>query len=1083
MAEYTFDLYPANDPAGKVSTSLQLARLARLTVGDQLSDAEFWPSLYGPGKGFIEIHGDDPDAAFIERRAWIAVYRTDVFPERPIGGFFLEEGDFGAVSTKEQVGRVLRFEGEGGKRYFDRAILGSEIYFPAGVARGSHNVPGKWTWNDISAGGVLTRLIDEGQNAPDLPYAAFLRDFTRDLDSNGDAWLESGDYQVDIGTRGDQVLADVQKRGVIVEVDEELNVFAYRDISDYRTDRTSGTFAAGKVRFEKGKNIGNDLPKRIAAKRERTHVLVRGKTGNYVLVDTDTDGNPLPGETFYDFLKDDTTSAVGTLTRKGQVHLTRLRLTSDQCKVQHLIGPGGASGEQGYDPGPDGDYWLGDLVTVHSGTAEFDYNEQAIEVASIRYFLKDGNWVAEVHLGSTYTDARTAAASQSNVINSIIQQVLVGDLLCEADQTVEQDIAYIGPISSGDAHLDASDFPDGAEEGDIVVVQATNVGLAAIPSGPGGWTSQGSGGTTNDGPGSDFGFRMVTKVLTAADLVNMTGWTFSNTDRIQGAVYRGVSSVAGLSSTDVGASGNDSTHFEVPPVTLSVGDGSSWVVAGGATNSNGLPASLSGLTERTKINQGSEGEAGFWDTGPVSSWAGTSAVITAAGWQCHALELVSGGGSETFLGDGRVELVGSSVKRKRCDDTEFWREESTDAPGINDDSDHGFRKHTIWINDDGEAWHADDVTPGAAVWTQIGGAGASHPDLAAHDALGLATDAELAAHTGDTSDAHDASAISILDTANDFTATDVEGALAELQSDAEAHLADSSDAHDASAISFSPTGTIAATDVQAAIAEVASEAGGSHPDLAAHDALGLATDSELSAHTGDTTDAHDASAISVVDSDGHYTGTEVEAVLEEIGDTIATLEAGGGASDHLKQRANSYVLDWAALKFGNPAYFDGAMTMQGKGTHTLAPNVIAFCPIYVPRTITVDRIGFNCTSAGVAGTAPRLGIYESDSNGLPGALLLDAGTVAATTTGGKEITISQQLDGDKVYWLAILTNNSITISAQGNVSSLPLKLVSMADTTYSNISVVDLFTYGALPNPCVPTLSNLNSPSLRVRIS
>src|SRR5687767_8683338 len=47
----------------------------------------------------------------------------------------------------------------------------------------------------------------------------------------------------------------------------------------------------------------------------------------------------------------------------------------------------------------------------------------------------------------------------------------------------------------------------------------------------------------------------------------------------------------------------------------------------------------------------------------------------------------------------------------------------------------------------------------------------------------------LSDHTGDTTDAHDASAISILDSANDFTATDVEGALAELQSDAEAHLA------------------------------------------------------------------------------------------------------------------------------------------------------------------------------------------------------------------------------------------------------------------------------------------------------
>lgn len=42
---------------------------------------------------------------------------------------------------------------------------------------------------------------------------------------------------------------------------------------------------------------------------------------------------------------------------------------------------------------------------------------------------------------------------------------------------------------------------------------------------------------------------------------------------------------------------------------------------------------------------------------------------------------------------------------------------------------------------------------------------------------------------------------------------------------AAAHIADTSDAHDASAISFSPAGTIAATDVQAAIEEVATEAG------------------------------------------------------------------------------------------------------------------------------------------------------------------------------------------------------------------------------------------------------------------
>ena len=46
------------------------------------------------------------------------------------------------------------------------------------------------------------------------------------------------------------------------------------------------------------------------------------------------------------------------------------------------------------------------------------------------------------------------------------------------------------------------------------------------------------------------------------------------------------------------------------------------------------------------------------------------------------------------------------------------------------------------------------------------------------------------------------------------------------QAELDAHVNDTTDAHDASAISFSPTGSIAATDVQAAVAEVALEAGG-----------------------------------------------------------------------------------------------------------------------------------------------------------------------------------------------------------------------------------------------------------------
>jgi len=47
---------------------------------------------------------------------------------------------------------------------------------------------------------------------------------------------------------------------------------------------------------------------------------------------------------------------------------------------------------------------------------------------------------------------------------------------------------------------------------------------------------------------------------------------------------------------------------------------------------------------------------------------------------------------------------------------------------------------------------------------------------------------------------------------------------------------------------------------------------------------------DISDHIGDTNDAHDASAISVFDSESHWTGTDVEAVLQEIGNGIVLVE-------------------------------------------------------------------------------------------------------------------------------------------------------------------------------------------------
>jgi hypothetical protein len=96
-----------------------------------------------------------------------------------------------------------------------------------------------------------------------------------------------------------------------------------------------------------------------------------------------------------------------------------------------------------------------------------------------------------------------------------------------------------------------------------------------------------------------------------------------------------------------------------------------------------------------------------------------------------------------------------------------------------------------------------------------------------------------------------------------------------------AHLADTSDAHDASAISFAPAGNVAATDVQTAIAEVATDAA-----------------ADLTAHTGDATAAHAASAISFTPA-GALAATDVQGAIAEL--------------DGEKQPLDSDLTSWAGV--------------------------------------------------------------------------------------------------------------------------------------------------------------------------
>ena len=88
-------------------------------------------------------------------------------------------------------------------------------------------------------------------------------------------------------------------------------------------------------------------------------------------------------------------------------------------------------------------------------------------------------------------------------------------------------------------------------------------------------------------------------------------------------------------------------------------------------------------------------------------------------------------------------------------------------------------------------------------------------------------------------------------------------------------------------------------------------------------------------------------------------------------------------------------------------------------------NQLAACPIYIPNSVTLNGIAIGVNGGASTGGVVRLGIYADDGTGVPGTLLVDAGTVDVTTNGTKSLTISLAVTPG-IYWLAAVVQGNPT---------------------------------------------------------
>ncbi len=303
----------------------------------------------------------------------------------------------------------------------------------------------------------------------------------------------------------------------------------------------------------------------------------------------------------------------------------------------------------------------------------------------------------------------------------------------------------------------------------------------------------------------------------------------------------------------------------------------------------------------------------------------------------------------------------------------------------------------------------------------------------------------LAAHVADISDAHDASAISVTP-AGGLAATDVQAALEELDAemasagdiqdvadDLAAHLADATAAHAASAVSNVPAGNIAAITVQAALNELDTDKAttGSVAAVAADLATHLAdpTDvhaataitnqpagtltsqtaqaaineldtkkattgsvttvaSNLSTHIGLATDAHDASAISLIPT-GDVGAVNLQAGIAELAsikvNILRTIVPGEGLAGGGDLSANrELAIDWNNVTTGSDVTDDDLFTIYdasagGHRTITKSAIIAGITENYSAENKHGSTIGEGCA---VATHSSGTGIVKAIATGL-----------------------------------------------------------------------------------------------------
>jgi len=152
-------------------------------------------------------------------------------------------------------------------------------------------------------------------------------------------------------------------------------------------------------------------------------------------------------------------------------------------------------------------------------------------------------------------------------------------------------------------------------------------------------------------------------------------------------------------------------------------------------------------------------------------------------------------------------------------------------------------------------------------------------------------------------------------------------------------------------------------------------------------------------------------------------------------------------------------------------------------TATGTLNRVMVFPVYFSVPTAVNGLRCQVTTAGTAGSVVRMGIYLPGTDGKPDGLLVDAGTVDATSTGIKIASISETVSG--LIWLAAVAQGALPTTRRSSLNRIPYEY-GMGDATAElNLRVVlfqDSVT-GALPSTFASNASGVSGMTVQVGVA